>query len=29
VTVKSPAVTFRVVDHSLPGTAKTAVESAH
>lgn len=27
VTVKSPAVTFRVVDHSSPGADKTAVET--
>ena len=27
VTVKSPAVTFRVVDHSSPNAAKTAVET--
>jgi len=27
VTVKSPAITFRVVDHSSPGSAKTAAET--
>jgi hypothetical protein len=29
VTVKSPAVTFRVIEHSSPGAAKIAVETVH